>query len=340
MANRVFDTLAQWTALDDAALDDDDRRHRRPQPDARRRAHARRLFAPALETPGGLKVQTIHAFCTRLLHQFPFEADVAARFEVLDDAHAVRAARPAALEVLLEAAAQARRARSAARSRSRSRPRPTRPSGGDRRGDRASATSWTAWIDAAGGVDGGDRRAVAARSASRPDETLEQVEAEIVDGAADLPRARWPAVAALRTADYRATRSRRRASHALRPRERAERASRATCSIFCTGELEPRKSIVTSGHSREASRRWLERLIAEQERVCALLERRRAVACARPHRRAGHHRARGDRALPRREGPARPARLRRPDRQDAGAARRGASPPGCTTSSTSASTMC
>ena len=47
---------------------------------------ARRLFAAALETPGGLKVQTIHAFCTRLLHQFPFEADVAARFEVLDEA--------------------------------------------------------------------------------------------------------------------------------------------------------------------------------------------------------------------------------------------------------------
>ena len=50
------------------------------------RARARRLFASALETPGGLKVQTIHAFCTRLLHQFPFEANVAARFTVLDEA--------------------------------------------------------------------------------------------------------------------------------------------------------------------------------------------------------------------------------------------------------------
>ena len=50
-----------------------------------RRALARRLFARALETPGGLKVQTIHAFCTQLLHQFPFEANVAARFTVLDE---------------------------------------------------------------------------------------------------------------------------------------------------------------------------------------------------------------------------------------------------------------
>src|SRR5919204_579521 len=56
------------------------------EPDAARRTLARRLFAMALETPGGLKVQTIHAFCTRLLHHFTFEANVAARFDVLDEA--------------------------------------------------------------------------------------------------------------------------------------------------------------------------------------------------------------------------------------------------------------
>ena len=47
--------------------------------------HWRGACLRALETPGGLKVQTIHAFCTQLLHQFPFEANVAARFNVLDD---------------------------------------------------------------------------------------------------------------------------------------------------------------------------------------------------------------------------------------------------------------
>ena len=80
MAKRVFDTLAEWTTLDDAALDEAIRARSSMAPDAGRRALARRLFARALETPGGLKVQTIHAFCTRLLHQFPFEANVAARF--------------------------------------------------------------------------------------------------------------------------------------------------------------------------------------------------------------------------------------------------------------------
>src|SRR3984885_9386044 len=80
MAKRVFDTLAAWTTLDDASLDSAILEQSGMAPDAERRALARRLFARALETPGGLKVQTIHAFCTQLLHQFPFEANVAARF--------------------------------------------------------------------------------------------------------------------------------------------------------------------------------------------------------------------------------------------------------------------
>ena len=50
-------------------------------------------------------MQTIHAFCTRLLHQFPFEADVAARFEVLDDAATSQLLNDLTLEVILQAAA-------------------------------------------------------------------------------------------------------------------------------------------------------------------------------------------------------------------------------------------
>src|ERR1043165_6391521 len=55
MAKTVFDRLAQWTALDDAELDGEIRKLSNERPDPARRALARRLFALALETPGGLK---------------------------------------------------------------------------------------------------------------------------------------------------------------------------------------------------------------------------------------------------------------------------------------------
>src|SRR5438067_8177650 len=105
MAKRVFDTLAAWTTLDDAALEAAIRAGSDIEPDASRRALARRLFARALETPGGLKVQTIHAFCTKLLHQFPFEANVAARFQVLEERAETELLERLRLKVLLEAAA-------------------------------------------------------------------------------------------------------------------------------------------------------------------------------------------------------------------------------------------
>src|ERR1700677_711406 len=104
MSKQVFDRLAAWTTLDDERLDNAIREHSTMAPDARRRALARRLFARALETPGGLKVQTIHAFCTQLLHQFPFEANVTARFSVLDDAEQSQLVERLTLGVLLEGA--------------------------------------------------------------------------------------------------------------------------------------------------------------------------------------------------------------------------------------------
>ena len=63
MANRVFERLAAWTALDDRALDKAMKEIGVRTIDDALRARARQLFARALETPGGLKVQTIHAFC-------------------------------------------------------------------------------------------------------------------------------------------------------------------------------------------------------------------------------------------------------------------------------------
>ena len=83
MQNRLFDTLGRWAMSADAELGravdgilaDDD-----PPPTAEALEEARRLFARALETPGGLKIQTIHAFCESLLSRFPLEAGVSPAF--------------------------------------------------------------------------------------------------------------------------------------------------------------------------------------------------------------------------------------------------------------------
>src|SRR5690348_6897465 len=103
MAERVFTTLGQWVTLGDAALDDAIRGVGIAHPNAKLRKAARELFARALETPGGLKVQTIHALCTRLLQQFPFEANVPARFAVLDDRDQSDMMERANLKVFLDA---------------------------------------------------------------------------------------------------------------------------------------------------------------------------------------------------------------------------------------------
>ena len=104
MAERVFSTLGHWVTLDDDALDAAIREAGiRAARRAKLRNAARKLFACALETPGGLKVQTIHALCTRLLQQFPFEANVPARFAVLDERDQNEMMERANLAVLLEA---------------------------------------------------------------------------------------------------------------------------------------------------------------------------------------------------------------------------------------------
>src|SRR3954469_16389085 len=83
MQERLFRQLGEW-----AMLPDDDLRDRiiAIGGDAHSDlAKARRLFAGALETPGGLKVLTLHAFCQILLSRFPLEAKIPPAFDVLDD---------------------------------------------------------------------------------------------------------------------------------------------------------------------------------------------------------------------------------------------------------------
>jgi ATP-dependent helicase/nuclease subunit A len=84
MSNRVFSNLSEWTMLSDEELSRRIVELEGRSPSAAKLRRARKLFAEALETPGGLKIQTIHAFCESVLHQFPLEANISAHFEMLD----------------------------------------------------------------------------------------------------------------------------------------------------------------------------------------------------------------------------------------------------------------
>src|SRR5580700_1874146 len=88
MSNRVFAELSRWVGLGDAALGQAIADISGETPTQDGLDLARRLFARAVETPGGLRVDTIHGFCTRLLQAFAFEANVPARFSVLEDQEA------------------------------------------------------------------------------------------------------------------------------------------------------------------------------------------------------------------------------------------------------------
>jgi len=95
MANRLNERLARWMTLPNTAFVEELRELTGQDPDEAMMAQARQLFARVLDTPGGVKIATIHAFCQALLRRFPLEADVSPEFIVLDERGAA--------EVLLEA---------------------------------------------------------------------------------------------------------------------------------------------------------------------------------------------------------------------------------------------
>src|SRR5437660_1055451 len=180
MAERVFSTLGHWVTLDDDRLDAAIVEAGIARPGADLRMTARKLFASALETPGGLKVQTIHALCTRLLQQFPFEANVPARFAVLDDRDQTEMMERANLKVLLEASRDPQRATGQALLTAMA-------SAADVtfkdvvREACLSRDHFMAWTDAAGGAEAAAAQMSAALGVA-DDDRIEDVEQDILDG--------------------------------------------------------------------------------------------------------------------------------------------------------------
>src|SRR4051794_9022753 len=273
MAERVFTTLGHWVTLDDAELDAAIREAGIPHPDRNLRKSARKLFACALETPGGLKVQTIHALCTRLLQQFPFEANVPARFAVLDDRDQNEMMERANLGVFLEASRH-----------------PDSATGRALMTAMASAADVTfkdvvreaclsrdhfmAWTDAAGSAHAAAAQISAALGVD-PNDRIEDVERAIVDGP-NLPRSHWQEISGILD-----TGSKSDQEQARRLRDALVFTGAAQVDeyfgVFLTeADRTPRKSVVTKKFidNNPAIGRLFE---SETSRIAPLIERRRAV---------------------------------------------------------------
>ena len=98
MQHRLFKQLGKWSMLPDGELREE---IEKIGARADNLPKARQLFAQALETSGGLKVLTIHAFCQIVLSRFPIEAGVPPGFDVMDEQTArvlIQEARASALE--------------------------------------------------------------------------------------------------------------------------------------------------------------------------------------------------------------------------------------------------
>lgn len=86
MTMRIMDKLAQWAVIDEDKLVKELEKLSGETPHSRQINAARQLFAKTVDTPGGMKIMTIHAFCQSLLGRFPIETGLNGSFSLLSDA--------------------------------------------------------------------------------------------------------------------------------------------------------------------------------------------------------------------------------------------------------------
>ncbi|HUN50608.1 MAG TPA: double-strand break repair helicase AddA [Candidatus Sulfotelmatobacter sp.] len=279
MANRLHRVLSEWATADDVALGEK-LRDLTGRPAAKSAlAPARRLFAETLDAPGGLRIQTIHAFCQSLLGRFPLEAGVPPHFQVMDERSARELAEAARGDLLIEAA---------------------RADGGDLAvaldrivplvDEAAFAELMQTLVGQRGRLrvilrhHGDDvARVIEATRAALglgPDETVPQLLAQAGEdanfAAADLARA-----AAALDGGGKSDRERAaviRAWLADRPM-RAANFESPYMSAYLTQKLEPRATLITQA-GRKADEGAAAILLAEQSRLLAVLQKLRAARIA------------------------------------------------------------
>lgn len=234
MVGRLYSRLGSWSVMKDgdlrAALS---RLEGRPEHafEPADLQNARALFARALETPGGLRIETIHAFCARILRRFPLEAGISPGFAEIEEDEAERLWLAATEEAILELEA--------------SEPETL---------DRLALAGGGFAIDAAAGMVRGSDRSLSALASLDPDERDDTINAALgASGASptailqramvdelpvDLYRNTAGALAGLGGNDAKFSDLLTGLLNSSDPAERWD----AVRGIWCTKALEPRKS--------------------------------------------------------------------------------------------------
>ncbi len=266
MSKRVFARLAEWVTADAATLQARLSDLLGRAPTAQEIERARQLFAVAIETPGGLKVQTIHAFCERLLQRFPIEAGVTPGFAILDD-HERRALLAEAIDAVLAEASAADPGTPLARALGTAAAFASDGSIDALIEEALREKEWLEWavrLDGQGaafaGIEAIYRRAIGIAPGARAEDVEARFAALLAD--ADLRRIAAVAGGSSAATDVRAAERARAALAATAPARRIE----AFCSLLFTDDGGPRKTLLTKA------------VAAANPDVLALMQRAQAEA--------------------------------------------------------------
>ena len=90
MSSRIAERLSKWAVMKEEDLEEELINLYGELPDNAKetkklKSKARQLFAILLDTPGGMKIKTIHSFCEEILKRFPLEANISPYFEIMDE---------------------------------------------------------------------------------------------------------------------------------------------------------------------------------------------------------------------------------------------------------------
>ncbi len=274
MSARLYKRLGDWAMMDDRALAAEILGIEGKAPDAAMLREARKLFARAIETPGGLKIQTIHAFCERLLGRFPLEAGVPPHFDILDERAATELMADVRDAVLRRAGREEGTALSAALAHVVARV-DELAFGNLLKEITSQRGNFSELMEGFGGLDG-IRAALRHALSVGPDETVEGLRAAI----ASLPEAAMRSAVAVLSGGTKTDVERAEILFGyLETSEDRTDALEDYLSVFLTQKNEPRKSPMTAKRAGEHPQA-AEALYAEQQRVLGLYGRMRAVAVA------------------------------------------------------------